>query len=149
MIRSQERVQASAKSVTYPFQLLLAEKDVIVNNKASRSWYDRAGSKIKKIRLMAGAYHSTFKEPNRDVLFETALTFMGERLDGSVQGKPAKVFGAFKPALVKYYKPRPLMKRKKFWFYLALLAYLVIGLIMVRKRGIKRLLLAWPTSLRK
>ena len=98
---------------------------------------------------MAGAYHCTMKEPNKDILFEAVLSFMGERLDGKVQGSPAKAFGAFKPATVKYYKPRALVKRKKFWLFLALLAYLLIGLYMAKKRGMKRLLVAWPSNLLK
>ena len=150
ILRNHERVHASAKSTKYPVQLVLAEKDVIVSNKAARAWYGNVGSKIKKVRLMAGSYHCTIKEPNRDVFFEACLSFMGERLDGKVQGSPAEAFGLSVPPLaVNYYKPRPIGKRKKFWLLLLILAYLIVGFILAKKHGMKRLVLAWPSILRK
>ena len=126
--------------------MVLAEKDVIVNNKSSRIWFDKVTANVKKVRLMAGAYHSIIKENNNDVLFEATLHFMGERLDGKVLGQPAKPFGAFDPSspAIKYYKPKPLIRKKRFWMFLLVLIYLVIGLIKAKKAGMKRLLLTWP-----
>ena len=72
--------------------MVLAEKDHVVNNKASRAWRDKTRSKIKTLKLIPGAYHELAKEPNNDALFESALRFMGERLSSS-----AKPFGQFKP----------------------------------------------------
>ena len=98
---------------------------------------------------MPGSYHCIFKEPNKDIFFESVLSFMGERIDGKVLGKPASPFETFKPNSVQYYKPRPPMKKKKFWIFLAILAYLLIGFIMAKKQGMKRLLLTWPAFLKK
>ena len=82
-LRCVDMIHAKPRSVTYPYLLVLAEKDVIVNNKRSREWHDKTSSKVKQLRLMAGAYHELSKEPNNHVLFEASLKFMGERLVGS------------------------------------------------------------------
>lgn len=149
IMRNQDKLMAAANSVQYPVLMVLAEKDVIVSNKVARAWYDKIGTKVKKVRLMAGSYHSTIKEPNNDVFFESTLNFMGERLDGKVLGKPAKPFGAFvkgNPA-VRYYKPVPATRKKRFWIFLLVIIYLIVGFIKARRFGMKRLLLTWPTKL--
>ena len=80
MVSSLDIVHAKARDVTYPYLLVMADKDVIVNNKSSKEWHAKTSSKVKQLRLMAGAYHELSKEPNNHVLFEAALKFMGERL---------------------------------------------------------------------
>lgn len=127
----------------------MADKDVIVNNKETRAWHAKTTSKIKQMRLMAGAYHELSKEPNNGVLFESALKFMGERIVGKAPGIPAKPFGQFKHDQVKYYKATPLLKKRKFWIFLLGLLYLVIGFVLALMRHKKRLLLTWPKLLKK
>ena len=53
--------------------MILAEKDVLVGNKDARKWHAKTASKIKTLKLMAGAYHELNKEPNNNVLFEASL----------------------------------------------------------------------------
>ena len=137
--------------MTYPYQLILGEKDIFVSNKITREWHAKTSSKIKGIRLMAGAYHELSKEPNNNVLFETSLKFIGERLIGKTSTDsivPAKPFGIFKHETVRYYKPRPLLKRRKFWAFVLLLAYLAIGAILALSRHKARLLVIWPRLLK-
>ena len=124
----------------------MAEKDIIVNNKDSRKWHSQTASKVKQLRLMAGAFHELSKEPNNNVLFEASLKFMGERIIGKAPGAAAKPFGEFKAELVKYYKPRPLLKRRSFWLFLLALAYLIVGIYLARKHGLKRRILTWPLA---
>ena len=93
VIRMQDLVHAKAKSTTYPYLLVLGDKDIIVNNRVSREWHAKTSSKVKKIKLMMGAYHELTKEPNNHVIFEASLLFMGERLVGKAPGTPAKPFG--------------------------------------------------------
>ena len=69
----------------------MGEKDIIVNNKATREWHAKTSSKNKQVRLLAGSYHELTKEPNNDVLFESTLKFMGEQLIGK-KGPAAKPF---------------------------------------------------------
>ena len=88
-LRSFDRVHAQAKSFTTPYLLVLAEKDIIVNNKETKKWHANTSSKIKQLRLMAGSFHELSKEPNNAVLFEASLKFMGERLVGKAPGTPA------------------------------------------------------------
>ena len=66
--------------MTYPYQMLLGEKDTTVNNKMAKEWHAKTSSKMKGMRLMAGAYHELCKELNNNVLFETSLKFIGDRL---------------------------------------------------------------------
>uniref|UniRef100_A0A7S3ML42 Uncharacterized protein n=1 Tax=Favella ehrenbergii TaxID=182087 RepID=A0A7S3ML42_9SPIT len=96
------------------------------------------------MRLMAEAYHELSKEPNNHVLFEASLKFMGERLIGKAPGTLPKAFGEFNHSIVRYYKPRPLFKKRKFWLFVLLLAYLVVGLYFAKKLGLKRNIVTWP-----
>ena len=146
MVSSLDIVHAKARDVTYPYLLVMADKDVIVNNKSSKEWHAKTSSKVKQLRLMAGAYHELSKEPNNHVLFEAALKFMGERLTDKTTNQ---VFGTFDLKKVKYLpKPRPLLKRRKFWFFLLVWAYLAVGFILALIRGKKRMLVAWPRMLK-
>jgi len=87
------------------------------------------------------------KEPNSNVLFEASLKFMGERLVGKPTEAAAQPFGQFKHEMVRYYKPRSLLRRKKFWLYILVVGYFVLGLIFTLGRKQKRFLLTWPKLL--
>ena len=56
----------------------MGEKDIIVNNKATREWHAKTSSKNKQVRLLAGSYHELTKEPNNDVLFESVELILKE-----------------------------------------------------------------------
>lgn len=86
MIRGVDHVQRNAKKVKYPYKLVLAEKDAIVNNRLTREWHGKTSSKIKSMRLMPGAFHELAKDQKSDILFEECLKFMGERLTGTDGG---------------------------------------------------------------
>ena len=53
--------------------MVLAENEKIVSNQAAKAWHAQTSSKIKQLRLVAGAYHELAKEPNNNVLFEASL----------------------------------------------------------------------------
>lgn len=89
-ITSHERLMANARKVTYPYLLVLGEKDEIVNNTITRAWDRKTSSKEKQMKLIVGAYHELTKEPNNHIVFEHVLKFMSERLPSS------KAFGEFK-----------------------------------------------------
>lgn len=138
---NQERAESNARKITYPYLLVLGEKDEIVNNKVSRAWHARTQSKDKVIKLMVGAFHELSKEPNNHVLFESVLHFMADRLPTS------KAFGEFQGK--RDYKPPTRVapwKRKKFWVIL-LCAYLLIGLLIAVIRQQKRFFFSWPSIL--
>jgi esterase/lipase len=46
-ISNQDRALSHAHKVTYPYLLVLGEKDEIVNNKVSRAWHAKTSSKDK------------------------------------------------------------------------------------------------------
>ena len=90
---------------------------------------------------MAGAYHETTKEPNREVIFESALKFFAQRLQKSNK------FGAFNAKKdVKVFKEKRLYKKKRFWILL-IVAYLCIGLLLSIIRRNKTMFLSWPALL--
>ena len=120
---------------------------MIVGNLAAKAWHAQTSSKIKTLRLMAGAYHELTKEPNNNVLFEASLKFMGDRLVASGTDSATQSFGIFKHESVRYYKPRSLLQRKKFWLYILVVTYFVIGFLLALNRKRKMLLLTWPKSL--
>ena len=146
-LRMLDLIHASAKHVDYPYILVLADKDIIVSNKDAKKWHSQTKSKVKQLRLMPNAYHELSKEPNNHILFEASLKFMGERLIGKAPGTAPKPFGEFNHATVRYYKPRPLLKKRKFWIFILVLAYLIIGIYFARKLRLKRSIITWPLRL--
>ena len=98
---------------------------------------------------MMGAYHELTKEPNNATFFESSLRFMGERLIGKSAETPipVKPFGQFKHESIKYYSPRPILRKKRVWLMFLIAAYLIIGLILALLRSKKRLLITWPKML--
>lgn len=79
--------------------MILGEKDVIVDNAASRAWHAQTVSKTKDIKLMAGAFHELTKEPNNTVLFETVLKFCVKRV-----AEGAQAFGVLDPKSINFAK---------------------------------------------
>jgi alpha-beta hydrolase superfamily lysophospholipase len=52
---------------------MLAEKEFLVNNKATRHLIHKAGSQIKEIVEFPNAYHELQKEPNKDEVHAKVL----------------------------------------------------------------------------
>ena len=63
-IRNIDRVATYANKVDYPYLMLLGEKDVIVDNAASRAWHAKTVSTVKELKLLVGSFHELSKEPN-------------------------------------------------------------------------------------
>lgn len=141
-VKNHERVATFASKVNYPYLILLGEKDVIVDNAASRAWHAKTSSTVKELKLMAGSFHELSKEPNNGIMFETMLKFMAKRItDG------AKPFGALDPKTgIRFAKQVAAWKKKKFWVIISVL-YLFIGLLIAIIRRQKNLFLSWPALL--
>jgi len=105
-----ERVQLLAPKVEYPYLMLLGEKDLIVDNNASRAWHGKTASKMKELKLMPGSFHELSKEPNNAIMFETLLKFTAKR-----ETEGAKPFGVFNPKDVKFANVVPIWKKRNFW----------------------------------
>ena len=139
-IKNHDRVMTYARQVKYPYLMVLGEKDSIINNKIDKEWHAMTSSKVKQFRLMPSAYHELTKEPNNHIMFDASLKFMAQRL------QEAKPFGQFNIKDVKIAKKVPLYKRRRFWVLLLVL-YLLIGLLVSIIRRQKRLFLSWPALL--
>ena len=68
--RNMSRAQNFARKVTYPYLVLLGEKDTIVSNRAITQWHNKTQSQVKEIKVISGAFHELLKEPNNDVVYE-------------------------------------------------------------------------------
>jgi hypothetical protein len=142
-VRNCDSIIKNARNVTYPYLLILGEKDVIVDNLASRDWHSKTTSEKKELKLMAGAFHELSKEPNNVTFIESILQFMHKQT-----GAAPKNFGALDPKTVNFSKAlavpasgaaAPNNRRR-----LLTILYFVIGLLLAIFRKSKRLLLIWP-----
>jgi hypothetical protein len=139
--RNIDLVAKNASKVDYPYVLILGEKDVIVDNAASRDWHSKTVSAKKELKLMAGSFHELSKEPNNGVFIETILKF-------AASAAP-KNFGVLDPKTVNFSKwlKAPVAAgvvapnyRRRF----LLIAYFIIGLILAVIKKSKKLFLIWP-----
>lgn len=137
-------VKKNASKVTYPYQLILGEKDVIVDNAAARSWNDSTKSSVKQLKLMAGSYHELSKEPNSKDFIECVLTFAAKQAPAGTKG-----FGDydFKKVKINQVPSAGNASAKKRKFRLLAIIYFIIGLILAILRKSKRMLLIWPAKL--
>ena len=96
------------------------------------------------MKMIRGAYHELSKEPNNHDLFEYMLKFMATRLKPGVNC--AKNFGSFSSNQVRFATQKPIYKKRRFWVLLTLF-YLLIGLLIAVLRRQKKLFFSWPSLL--
>lgn len=140
-LKNIERAMTYAEKVTYPYLMLLGEKDVLVNNEAARRWHDRTSSQSKEIKFIPGSYHELSKEPNNSVMFESILKFAIKR-----QSEGIKPFGTLQVASISFAKQVSILRKPRFWI-LSFLLYVVIGVLIAVMRGKKDLFFSWPALL--
>lgn len=140
-VTNHDRVATYAERTKYPYLLILAEKEVLVSNKASKSWHTATSSKDKQLKLIPNAFHELCKEPNNHLVFESILKFLQHRLK-----QDPKAFGAFNIKEVKEVVMVPAYRKKRFWILLLIL-YICIGLIVKIITKNKRHFLSWPSIL--
>jgi hypothetical protein len=143
-------IPLNMRNFRYPVLLMMAEHEQLVCNKTSQKMLDLAGSTIKDKVLYKGAYHELQKEPLiKDQLVAKVVTFT-QRVLCTNGSKP---FGKLNEGSlrhgtlpIRFQKRTPLLK-KLLW----VLAYAVIGLILVKKwlppwrYNAIRTILVWPT----
>lgn len=139
-IKQTASVAKNADKVDYPYLLILADKDVIVDNQKSRDWHQKTVSKTKEIKLMAGSFHELSKEPNNTAMFESVLKFMAKR---TTEG--AQKFGTLDAKSIVVAKTSSavangMSKRRR----MLVIVYFVIGFLLALFRRSKRLFLIWP-----
>ena len=80
-----ERVVADAQAITVPTQLLISGDDWVVHHQPQHDFYNRLGSHIKERHVLAGFYHDTLGEQNREVAFKEMRRFLTERFAAEPQ----------------------------------------------------------------
>lgn len=86
ILQYHEVVQKNPQKVTYPYQVILGDKDILVDNAVTQKWHEATQSKTKDFKRMAGAYHELSKETNNKDFFETILKFCAKRQAEGAQG---------------------------------------------------------------
>lgn len=76
-----ERVVADAQAITTPIQLLISGSDWVVHHAPQHDFYNRLGSHIKERHVLAGFYHDTLGEQNRELAFQEMRRFIRQRFD--------------------------------------------------------------------
>ena len=76
-----ERVVADAQAITTPIQLLISGSDWVVHHAPQHDFYNRLGSHIKERHVLAGFYHDTLGEQNRELAFQERRRFIRQRFD--------------------------------------------------------------------
>ena len=76
-----ERVVADAQAITTPIQLLISGSDWVVHHAPQHDFYNRLGSHIKERHVLAGFYHDTLGEHNRELAFQEMRRFIRQRFD--------------------------------------------------------------------
>ena len=80
-----ERVVADAQAITTPIQLLISGSDWVVHHAPQHDFYNRLGSHIKERHVLAGFYHDTLGEQNRELAFQEMRRFIRQRFDAPYQ----------------------------------------------------------------
>ena len=80
-----ERVVADAQAITVPTQLLISGDDWVVHHQPQHDFYNRLGSHIKERHVLAGFYHDTLGEQNREEAFKEMRRFLTERFAAEPQ----------------------------------------------------------------
>lgn len=115
-------------SFKYPYLLVLAEKEKVVDNSGAKIFHSKTSSKVKKLVTMKDSYHELHKEPNKNDFHKLVLQFFGERLSDKNSLKP---FGDIRKVNIKtgYLEMRRRMLTKRKVALLTIFIYVIIGIL--------------------
>lgn len=71
-----DRVVADAQAIRLPLQLLISEKDWVVQRRPQDDFFERLGSPIKERHVLPGFLHDTLGERNRKLAIDTIRGFI-------------------------------------------------------------------------
>ncbi|MCA0986432.1 alpha/beta hydrolase [Guptibacillus algicola] len=82
LVKAMRIANEGARTFTdLPLLVVQAGDDRIVDKKSVRSWFNRIPSTDKSFKEWESFYHEVFNEPEREVVFKSALSFVNLRLD--------------------------------------------------------------------
>jgi hypothetical protein len=71
-----ERVIADARAIAVPTQLLVSGADWVVHQRPQHRFFERLGAPIKERQVLAGFYHDTLGERDREIAVNAARRFI-------------------------------------------------------------------------
>ena len=80
-----ERVVADAQAITTPTQLLISGADWVVEKGPQHAFFDRLGAQIKEKHVLAGFFHDTLGEADREQALAHVRRFVLARFDAAPQ----------------------------------------------------------------
>ena len=80
LFNTMAKVQAGAKNITLPMQMLHGEKDSMASPAGSRFLYEQLGSKNKDLKIYPELFHEVFNEPEREQVFKDMLSWLEDTL---------------------------------------------------------------------
>ena len=80
-----ERVVADAQAITVPTQLLISGSDWVVHQRPQHDFFARLGTPMKEKHVLAGFFHDTLGEANRQPAVEKVRDFILRRFEQAPQ----------------------------------------------------------------
>ena len=74
--QTSDRIVADAQAITVPTQLLLSERDWVVDDRPQHAFFDRLGSATKEKHALKGFYHDTLGERDRAIALARVRRFL-------------------------------------------------------------------------
>lgn len=72
-----------AHTLKIPLLMLHGEKDRVVPNKATQTFFKRAGAQDKTLKIYPGLFHEIFNEPEKDEILQTVVIWLDAHLFAS------------------------------------------------------------------
>ena len=138
----------NAKLFKHPALFHLGSEDTIVDNEATKKFYEKLGSKVKEMFEYEGAYHELQYEDSFKEMFKNTMDWLNARL----KDKSTKKFGKFEAEKVKikFLRKRQPFRHWKKVLVLAIFAYYIIGYVLMITKYINKnkheMLAVWPCS---
>jgi acylglycerol lipase len=79
ILRAMRRIRERAAEISLPFLVMHGTGDHLTNPRGSETFFERAGSGDKTIKLYDGLYHEILNEPEREQVLEDIVRWMDAR----------------------------------------------------------------------
>jgi alpha-beta hydrolase superfamily lysophospholipase len=141
----------NAKSFTHPVLIHLANDDKVVNNNATKKFFEKIGSEDKQMFEYDGVYHELQYEDCAKEMFRNNINWLNARFkEGNTFKLGAIDFDKIKVALLKKKAP---FKQWKLLITSIVLAYYAIGYLLMISKIVNKdrheMIAFWPCSLFK
>jgi alpha-beta hydrolase superfamily lysophospholipase/SAM-dependent methyltransferase len=122
-----KRLMSDAGAIEAPTLLLAGGDDWVVDLNAERRFFERLGSRTKRMRVFEGMYHDILHEQERDRVIDEIRVFVQDAFLGQEPARVAPATGHTDAEFEKLQAPLPLLSLRRLWFALQRLFLKTIG----------------------